>query len=107
MSKQLRVAVVSPWYPTPDQPNAGSFVAAQVEALVEANATVTVFHLDAVPASTLVSGSDADLFNAMPTESYSGWVASARLIEESPIQLWKEPDSLRGRSVQLRRFLRG
>ena len=45
----MHVLVVTPWYPTPDQPNSGVFIAEQIDALCNAGVTVTVLHLDAVP----------------------------------------------------------
>jgi glycosyltransferase involved in cell wall biosynthesis len=49
MSSHTGVLILTPWYPTPDLPHRGIFVADQARALAGAGVPVTVLHSDARP----------------------------------------------------------
>lgn len=71
----MRIGIVTPWFPTPDTPYGGIFVAQQALALVEAGHEVSVVHLDAKPAtqmSTAEAAVAADVFARAVSPSYRG-----------------------------------
>ena len=56
----MRIAVITPWFPVPEIPYAGVFVAQQAEALSQHGHEVTVVHLDAQPFSGPRSAVEGD-----------------------------------------------
>lgn len=63
----MRLGIITPWFPTPEAPYGGIFVAQQAAALAAAGQDVTVLHLDAISTMRLEPAQKARIEEVLAT----------------------------------------